>query len=307
MDDINWKPRVLVIGPGGVKGLMILGFLSYIEDLKILDQVDTYCGVSIGAVISLLIIAGYKIREIVGVASKIDIFKDITNVNNIKKIIKHKGLLSNEPVRQTLTNLMLNKMGCVPTLYDLYMKTGKALITTTLNITDEITEYIGPFTHGQVSCVDAVMYSMNVPFLYYQLIDKAGKNYVDGILASPYPVDHFDNNTTPILGIYIKTIYGTNNANLDFSSYMHKIYETAMNQRVINIVNKSSNFCKHVSLSTKQIDSIGINISIEDRAQMLVDGYNEGKQFINNLNNPTIVKNCQLYQYPPYYLFDTNI
>ncbi len=290
---MDWHPRVVVIGPGGIKGLMILGFLSPIEDSGLLNRVDTYCGVSIGAIISLLIIVGYKIREIVGIASKIDIFKDISLLD-VKNIIQHKGLISNEPIRQKLIELILNKLGNIPTLYELYMQTGKALITTTLNATDELTEYMGPFTHGKISCIDAVMYSMNIPFIYYQLIDGRGKTYVDGILANPYPIDYFDDKNTNILGIYTKTIYN------DDSSYVYKLLESTINQRRASIINKSSSCCKHAVLETLYKDVMGVTMSIKDKADMLTYGYNIGKLFLEQL--PINNNIDTLYQYPTYYL-----
>ena len=103
-------------------------------------------------------------------------------------ILEHRGLISNEPVRKRLTELVVDKFGSLPNLYQLYMQTGKALTTVTLNATDKISVYMNPFTHGDVSCVDAVLYSMNIPFLFYQLIYQ-GKIYVDGAFANPYPVD----------------------------------------------------------------------------------------------------------------------
>lgn len=88
----QWYPRSLVIGPGGVKGFMVLGFLSPIEDAGLLKYTDTFCGVSIGATISLLIVAGYEIREIVGEAANLDIFKDIDTLS-LQSIIDNKGFL----------------------------------------------------------------------------------------------------------------------------------------------------------------------------------------------------------------------
>ena len=191
-----WLPRVLVIGPGGTKGLKALGFLSPIEDYGLLEYTDTYCGVSVGAIISLLIVAGYQIREIVGEVATLDLFKDMENLT-IKSMIDNKGFMSNEPVRRRLTQLLLNKFGIVPTLRGLYMQTGKAYIAVTLNATDEECEVMGPFSHPNVSCVDATMFSMNIPFIFYQLIYQ-GKTYVDGALANPYPVDYFDDGNTNI-------------------------------------------------------------------------------------------------------------
>lgn len=298
---MDWKPRVIVIGPGGVKGLMILGFLSPIEQSGLLHKVDTYCGVSIGAIISLLMIVGYKIREIIGVASKIDIFKDVSLLD-VNAMINNKGLMSNEPARLKLIELVLNKLGNIPTLYELYMQTGKSLITTTLNATDEITEYMGPFTHGKTSCIDAVMYSMNIPFIYYQLIDGRGKTYVDGALANPYPIDYFDNNHENILGIYIKTIYNDNYDGLTTSSYAYKLLESTINQRRASIINKSSSKCLHGVLETLHKDIMGINLSIKDKAEMLTDGYNAGKLFLDQLSQPHDAPKEVLYQYPEYYM-----
>ena len=166
-----WFPRTLVIGPGGVKGLKVLGFLSPIEDAGILEYVDTYCGVSVGAVISLLIVAGYKIREIVGEAATLDIFKDIENLT-VQSMVENKGFMSNEPFRKRLSQLILNKFGTIPTLYNLYMLTGKAFIAVTLNATDEECVMMGPFTHPRISCVDATMFSINIPFFFFQLLSS---------------------------------------------------------------------------------------------------------------------------------------
>ena len=201
----KWLPRVLVIGPGAIKGLKILGFLSPIEDSGLLEYVDTYCGVSVGSIISLLIVAGYPIREIVKEAATFDIFRDMESIS-ITNIITNRGLISTEGVRNKLINLVIAKLGVVPTLHGLYMQTGKSLVTVTLNATDEKCVIMNPFTHPQISCVDAVLFSMNIPFIFYQLIYQ-GKTYVDGALANPYPVDYFDDEKTKILGIYIKTLH----------------------------------------------------------------------------------------------------
>ena len=52
-----WPPEVIVIGPGGCKGFLELGALLYLEKEGYLRSVKTYAGVSVGAVISLLIVS----------------------------------------------------------------------------------------------------------------------------------------------------------------------------------------------------------------------------------------------------------
>ena len=319
----SWYPRVLVIGPGGVKGLKVLGFLSPIEDSGLLDYVDTYCGVSIGAIIALLIIAGYQIREIVGEAATLDIFKEI-GVLNFQSSLDNRGLMSNEPIRKRLSQLIINKFGNIPTLHGLYMRTGKSYVAVTLNATDEECVMMGPFTHPNVSCVDATMFSMNIPFVFYQLVYH-GKTYVDGALANPYPVDFFDDGNTNILGIYMKTIHPKNIqptassrpgtiiqhientvAPLSIGAYSLKIVHSLMDQRRNNIIQHSSSRCRHICLETKTTDTMGSNVNIEERAHMLVEGFNDGKKFLSQLITDTYIGPkipAKLsYVYPVYYM-----
>ena len=334
----NWFPRVLVIGPGGFKGLKALGFLSPIEDFGLLQYTDTYCGVSVGAIISLLIVAGYQIREIVGEAATLDIFKDMENIS-VKSIMDNKGLLSNEPVKRRLTQLVLNKFGTVPTLRGLYLQTGKAFVAVTLNATDEECEIMGPFTHPNVSCVDATMFSMNIPFVFYQLIYH-GKTYADGALGNPYPIDYFDDGHTNILGIYMKGANSTPNlshnrnamsihppsgtilhrvepvrpvseseGSIPIGTYFSKIIHSLMDQRRNNIIQNSSQRCKHVCLETKVVNVVDYNLSTDDKAHMLVEGFNEGKSFLSQLCDNTYlgpkIPPKLSYTYPEYYMIST--
>lgn len=319
MDGTSWIPRVLVIGPGGFKALKVLGFLSPIEDKGLLKYVDTYCGVSAGAIISLLLVCGYEIREIVGEVATLDLFKDLDNLT-IRSIVDNRGFISNEPIKKRLTNLILKKFGTIPTLYGLYMQTGKAYIAVSLNATDEKCEMMGPFTHPNVSCIDATLFSMNIPFVFYQLMYH-GKTYVDGALANPYPVDYFDDGNTNILGIYMKTSNGKNlpsnriieriddnslGSHMQLPTYCYKIIHSLMDQRRFHIMQCSSDKCKHVCLETKFLDMVGYGITKEDKANLLVEGFNEGKSFLEKISNGTYqdapCPPVQSYVYPPYYL-----
>ena len=275
------------------------------EDAGLLDYVDTYCGVSVGAIISLLAVCGYQIREIVGEAAKLDMFKDFNSID-IQSIIENKGLMSNEPIKKQITQLILDKFGNVPTLYNLYMRTGKSFVSVTLNATDEECVIMGPSTHPDISCVDAAMFSMNIPFIFYQIIYN-GKTYVDGILANPYPIDHFDDGTTNILGIYLKND-SVQASSMPIGSYVQKIVHSLTNMMRINIIQASSSHCKHVCLKTKNVDVMGYSVTLQDKALMLVEGFNEGKTFIFELRSNTYIgpkiPTKLPYVYPPYYLIE---
>lgn len=323
-----WFPRVLVIGSGGIKGLKALGFLSPVEDSHLLDNVDTYGGVSIGAIICLLLICGYRTREIIGEAVTFDIFKEISSFD-FKNILENKGFLSSEPVRKRLTQLVINKFGNVPTLRGLYMMTGKAFVAVTLNTTDEICMMMNPFDNPDVSCVDAAMFSMNIPFIFYQLMHR-GKILVDGALANPYPIDYFDDGQTNILGIYMKTAVPRTDpvfhppgmivqriddptGSIPLSSYPLRIINSLMDHRRIHIIQNASTFCKHVGLEVRirnGADTLGLEVTMDDKTKMLAEGFNEGKAFLaqlqtNSYIGPKIPEKLR-YNYPPYFMLGEN-
>jgi predicted acylesterase/phospholipase RssA len=281
----NWSPQVVVLGPGGIKGFLELGALCACEDKHFLPLVDTYVGVSVGAMISLLKVVGYTMKEIIAIAADTDILQDMTNIS-MRSSWDNMGILSNEPIRQKLTTLVGNKSaGQIPTLAELYQRTGLSLISVTLNYDDDRVEYMGPTTNPTISCVTAVMLSMNIPFVLHRILYE-GKIYVDGALGNPYPVDLFDDGTTDILGFYIKTRQNNSpgSGNMSIWSYMSKTFSAAMDHHRERIIRYASPNCRHICLFTEVNDTIGITVTPEDKAKMIIDGYRAGLTFIQMCN-----------------------
>ena len=264
----NWKPDALVIGPGGIKGLKALGFLVPLEDIGTLTEIKIFCGVSVGAIVCLLLICGYSVREIIKEAVLLDIFKELDSFD-LSCILENKGLISNEMIKRALTNLVFEKFGVVPSLKGLQTLTGKSLITSVLNVTDEECLMMNPVDNPDVSCVDAVLYSSNIPFVFYQLTHEE-KICADGILSNPYPVDYLDNNERKILGIYMK---GTTD------SYYTKLFGSVIEQRRRAIIQFVSEKCVHVCLEINKIATF--SLTIQEKADLLVEGLNQGMDFLN--------------------------
>lgn len=296
-----WYPRVLIIGPGGVQGFQALGCLIPISELQLLKYTDTYCGVSVGSILCLLLSVGYTIKEIITEALVINLFKDGEGFD-FRNIFSNNGLLSNEPFRQQLNNLVFRKLGKIPTLRELYIMTGNSFIATTLNVDDEKWEMMGPQTHGNLSAVDAAMFSMNIPFFFYQLV-YFGKSYVDGSLGNPYPVDYFDHDNTNILGLYMKDEVSVSRivepitSGLTIQKYVQKIIRSILDHRRNDLVLHSSDKCKHICLES---NIGGFEVSQEDKIKLIVLGYNKGVEFVEKFQSDDVEAKPQ-YSYPPYY------
>jgi len=296
---------VVVIGPGGIKGFAALGFLLPLEEENVLSLTDTYCGVSVGAIISLLLIVGYSVREIIGHAIDFNIFKSLEDFS-IAAILRNKGLLSNESIKSKLVALIVEKLGSVPTLYGLYLQTGKSLVTSTLNVTDKESVIMSYATHANVSCIDAVMFSINIPLVFYQL-HYNNKTLVDGALGNPYPTDYFDDGNTDILGIHMDTPTDMD-TNVEITEatlykYLYNLIHAIIDQRRISIIRQSSTRCRHVCLKVNHNAFLG-GIDLSDKSNMLLCGFNHGKRFCSTPYVPLIVPSYGKYIYPPYYMRD---
>lgn len=298
---MSWRPRVLVIGPGGMKALKVLGFMAVMEDKEFFKCTDTYCGVSAGAIISLLMVAGYTVREIIRETNKLNLFGDLENFE-LKTSINKSGIMSTDTIRKHLTTLILNKFGTIPSLKSLYLQTDKCFVSVALNVTDEKCEIMDPFSHPCVSCIDATMCSINVPFIYYQLLYNS-KVYLDGALGNPYPINYFDDGNTNILGIYIKNInVSYPNDTIPPDIFLFKIVDCIINQRRNEIISSSSPKCRHVCLETQHFGIIGSAMTLSDKTRLLVEGFNQAKSFLASLHEDSDQISSDprpFYRYPP--------
>jgi predicted acylesterase/phospholipase RssA len=283
-----WKPQVLVLGPGGIKGFLELGALCVLESNDLLSEVHTYVGVSVGAILSLLIVCGYSMTEIIIEAADADIFEDISKFD-FQDIHSNVGIVSSSPIKRKLIRKVLQRFGYVPTLQQLYNETGLTLVTVTANLNQEKTEYMSHLTEPELSCVDAVMFSMNIPLIFYKLKYK-GCIYVDGALGNPYPIDPWDDGETNILGIYTKSTQKTDKEPEGASTtmYIHKIIHFSMTQIRDRIIENSSKRCKHIELTSNIIDSTGFTINAQMKADMVLKGVAVAEAFLKEIQSTNV-------------------
>jgi predicted acylesterase/phospholipase RssA len=278
---VDFRPKVLVLGPGGIKGFLELGALYTLEQYHILDNVETFVGVSVGAIIGLLLVVGYDIVEIIAEAADVNIFEDISAVR-FQDMRDNVGLISSAPVKRKLIRSVENKLGYVPTLQGLYALTGKKLVCVTVNLDREQTEFMSCDTEPDMSCVDAVMFSMNIPIIFYKL-KYQGCVYVDGALGNPFPVNEYDDGETDILGIYIDSTRRTEGEPMDATTtlYLNKIIHITMSSLRYYIIRGCSRKVKCLRLESNIIDSTGLSIDAELKANMIVSGYKSALNFVN--------------------------
>lgn len=276
-----WRPDILVLGPGGFKSLTELGALNELDKHQFLERVRTYVGVSAGAVISLLLVSGYSPKQVITEAITFDLFHDLFKnftIDTLKDVEKKQGILTNGSLKDKLESMIRDKFGVIPTLKGLYHATGLKLVTVTLNISIAKVCHISYETDPDISCVDAVLLSTNIP-LVFQKIKYKSQFYTDGALGDPYPIDKYDDGIHNVLGLYI-----FNNPSCDtIGDYIRTIIESTITQLRLRSMEKLSERCKHISLESVLKDSTGLGITADQKACLILTGEQAAAKFIECL------------------------
>lgn len=286
---IKWKPDLIVLGPGGVKGLLEVSSLILLDQLDILSNVTTFVGVSIGSIIALLCVLGYTPAEIALEFYSRNLMQDLkaqvgmdTNsmissmVECIKKVAND-GLIGNI-IEDLLNEKCKQKLGLVPSLNGLRMATGKdlhLLVTGIKRLKDEV--FLSAFTYPDISCVKAVMMSSTLPGISSGLskigsID--GEIMLDGAFSNPLPFLKFDDGKTKILTLSISVDSHCTDP-LSIAIQVNNIVSDKYKKLQIQF---GGNMCKHLELF---YDDLEIStISSNNKGKMLLSGYVQTYAFI---------------------------
>lgn len=196
------KYDAVVISGGGSKGLLTLGALHYEYEKGRYDpaHVRIYAGTSIGSVISLLLICGYTPMEVFNAIYNMSHFFDVGDCHDMWDVVKFMGLMSIRAFTDRIGELVVEKLGSIPTLRELRKLTGKTLVVSAANVSKMRCEYYTHRTHPDLGCVNAVKLSSNLP-LVFQRIRYDDCYVTDGGMMDNFPLQYIDDGKMKILGI----------------------------------------------------------------------------------------------------------
>ena len=177
--------KTLVVPGGFIKGVIMLGIISELEDLKLLEDVTEYIGTSVGAVISLLLSIKYNSREILEFVNGY-LIKDVQDavVKSIKEFGSQKFFMDNSFIVEHIKKMIENKnLDPDMTLSDHFNLTNK-IISCTSHVIDmksenSETKFLSYHTQPNLRCIDALKMSFSIPFLF-DIIEINDSLYIDG-------------------------------------------------------------------------------------------------------------------------------
>lgn len=170
--------NIVVIGGGGVRLAATLGSIQYAIDMNWMNDIHTYIGTSMGAIVSIFLGAGISTVKILYLFSCSGSL-DISNIS-ILELTKKFGLVSVDKMNELIKSRMI-LYGIDPniTLLEYKNKYKKTLIFSTFNITKNQCEYLSYKTYPDMECSFAACISSCIP-LYFIPGEYNNNKYIDG-------------------------------------------------------------------------------------------------------------------------------
>lgn len=277
------KKTILVLPGGGMKGFILLGALKALEEKNILKDITTFAGTSIGGYLSILLVCGFTVNEIIQFGKLFDFSKSISI--KIENLFDKFSIDNAEGFSVIFKKLLESKkINSNITLLELYKKTNKKVIlcTTCLNTKEII--YVSYDNFPNLDILTAIRMTTAVPILFPPVLYD-NKLYIDGGLLNNFPIDLFENNIDDVIGIGIK---GELTKVLEFKtleSYLLSVFDTlvlswSLKSLKLEKYNKSIII---ISIPTSIDTSFDLSINLDYKKNMIDLGYEYVKSNIDSI------------------------
>ncbi len=178
---------VLFLSGGGIRCVSTLGAMQYLEDNHMLDNIDTTCASSAGALIAYLWILGYTPMELMGMVCTHKLFTEKLAGVNFVNMLSGEGATSFYPIQDMLEQMTLDKCGRLPTFQQLRALTGKSLIVSVLNYDTRTLQYLSCDSHADMPCIMALRMTTALP-LIFPMVHYMGARYIDPGFVESFPL-----------------------------------------------------------------------------------------------------------------------
>lgn len=267
--------KVLVLSGGGIKGIAHVGVLAAFEELGMLDKFEILTGASVGSIMIALYIVGYSPKEIYEFILKFDLGK-LRNLNMLG-FLNNLGLDSGLRIEFILKK-MIGAKGYDQeiTLSDLYDKTKKKIIFSTVCLNTKEVCYLSHETFPNLPLYKAVRMSISLPW-FYTPVQYEGRIYVDGGCMDNYPIQLFSNQMTDVIGVYLVENKDEMKEINNIETYTLRVLQCFLEGVVLN---SKKGFEKNtIDVRMDAINIVDYNIDGNKKKELYKIGYDEVKRW----------------------------
>lgn len=274
--------EALCISGGGTKGFAALGVLQFLQDTKRIDvgRVKYMSGCSIGAAICFLLAIGYSPVEIMVYICTHQVFESV-KLKKLNQIFTGEGIYDHTGMQSHFESMCLAKINYLPTLKQLFDKTDVELILCSYNYSKRKAVYFSYKTHPDLDCIQAVLMSTNLPFLFRPMF-LDGDEYMDGGVIDNFPLKQLPYSEKATVGIYLD-----DGQTIAKEESQNKIL--AIGEKIINIISipryqvqefllaELNRIAKIIHLHVENTPIYRFDLKPSERLELFSYGYNFSK------------------------------
>ena len=280
----EYKYKHLIFCGGGIKLYTFIGAIKVLEEKKILDNIETYIGTSIGGLIAALLNIKYthdELYKFIGLLKLNEFINiDIGNLYN-----NNYGLDDGAQIESLIRTLFKAKLGKDRiTFKELYNLSEKHLIITATCLSTRTIEYFDYIKYPDLDVIDGIRMAITVP-LFFTYQTYKNKIYVDGGVLDQYPIHVLkDKPIEEILGLRLGEIDRNKSFNIDsIQSYFMNIIRCMMEE--IELLRVDNKYNKNTIYYESTLSAVDVDIDHDKKMELYKDGENKTNIFFDNLDN----------------------
>tara|TARA_B100001094_G_C18176814_1_gene798348 strand:- start:394 stop:1245 length:852 start_codon:yes stop_codon:yes gene_type:complete len=270
----------IVFSGGGFKGFCYIGCIKCLEEYNFLENIEIFCGTSIGSLFATLLYIKMSYKEIYDSIFSID-FKDGLNLNteSMFNFLDNYGLDDGKNYLHIIKKIISKKINVSIdediTFIKLYNIFKKKLIINGTCVNTNTCEYFDYINTPYMSVYKAIIISSTIPIFFRPVLHNE-KLYVDGGILNNFPINLFINNLEETIGFQISILF----ENKKIDNFIDYLIEVCLSAKYIDS-EKNLSYKKYIiNLFIDNISFLDVNIDLKKRNELITNGYNNTKKYI---------------------------
>lgn len=250
------------------RGFCYLGALQNLYNNKLLEDLETIVGVSIGSFVGYCYIIGYEPVELFDLL----LWEDLNKLKDIEFNLDNHSVLRGEIYKDWIKGIIEKKLegGSELTFMECFDRFGKNMIIsgTCINDRENPLVYFSKDSTPDMPVYKAIIASSAIPFIF-PYFEYNEKKYIDGGVLDNFPMKLLG---PKALGLRVRCTKDHNISNI--FSYANTIFEIVTRQlRVLDCGEGTI-----VEINTDDFDILDFGISVDDKLTL----YKRGEKSIDN-------------------------
>ncbi len=266
------KFKVLVLGGGSMRGISHIGVIKLFEEIGIMKHIDTFCGVSIGALICALLVLGYESSVMFDFISNFN-FEKLKKIEP-KYLFTLFGIDKGKNVEQMIKQLIKEKIGDENIILSkLFKMTKKTLIITVTCLNNNKEYYFDHNNAPDMPLYLLIQMSMCIPIMYTPILYK-GNYYIDGGCKNNYPISIFKDRIHETIGVCLYVNMHMKNDTMTFENYITKLIFCLLSNSSKDMDLYRDNT---IIIETNGVGIIDFQMKKSKKLALFTTGYNSAK------------------------------